>query len=144
MASPGLGGDLVSGDALEARWQTDDGADRGQGSVASDGELVDGAVPARLGVEVAAARGEVDRAGVRGGRDRLQQRWLAGRVDREGAQVVRARVRDEVEVADTQDPAERGLAVALRLRIAQGAARVDRVRRDRARPGLAVHEPAEG
>ena len=110
-------------------------------AVRADGELVDRAVDPGLGVEEPAARGEVDRPGVGRGRDRVQQRRLAERADPERAEVVARRVRDEVDVADAQDPAERALPVGLRLRVDERPARLDPIRRHRAGSGLARDEP---
>ena len=74
---------------------------------------------ARLDVEEVAARREVDRAGIGRRRDGAGSA-TAGRPRRsKRAERVAGRVRDEVEAADALDPAQRDLAVALRLRVAE-------------------------
>src|SRR5262245_47457224 len=134
---------LVSGrrDAFVAGRQPRDDAELRQRPVVLDAKLVDGSA-AGLGVEEAALarRGEVDRARFGRRRDRLEQRRLSA-LERERAERVAPRVGHVEEPVDALDPAQRDLAVALRLRARQRAVALDAIRRDRARAGLSAHEP---
>ena len=123
--------------------QAADGADPSERTAGVDGELVHRAENARRRVEEARAlrRREVDRAHLGGRGDGREERRLTA-LDGERAERVAGRVRDEEEAADTLDPAELRLAVALGLRVAEHSVLIEAVGRDRACSGLAAHEPA--
>ena len=71
-----MGRESTCRDALEARRQAGDGADRRKRAVVTDAELVDRSSRARLDVEEVAARHEVDWTGIGRRRDgRISAGW---------------------------------------------------------------------